>query len=82
MTLYLVHGNTWYEGYGHVESLFGVFDGKDAAERAKEMIRNELYKRECQNEYTNVEDISDIEIDILEIESNRITEILLGGYCE
>ena len=82
MTLYLVHGNTYYEGYGYTESLLGVFGDKDAAERAKETIRNELYKRDRQNKYTNVEDISDIKIDILEIESDQITEILLGGCCE
>ena len=29
-----------------------------------------------------VEDISDIEVDILEIESNKLVEIELGGYCE
>lgn len=23
--LYLVHGNTWYDGYGYCENLYGVF---------------------------------------------------------
>lgn len=29
-----------------------------------------------------VEDISDIEVEILEIEANKLVEIELGGYCE
>lgn len=29
-----------------------------------------------------VDDISDIEVDILEIESDKLVDITLGGYCE
>ncbi len=29
-----------------------------------------------------VDDISDIEVDILEIESDKLVDIELGGYCE
>ena len=25
MTLYLVHGNTYYDGYGHTENIFGIY---------------------------------------------------------
>ena len=32
MTLYVVHGNTYYDGYGHIENLFGIYTEKDQAE--------------------------------------------------
>lgn len=25
MTLYLVHGNTYYNGYGCIENIFGIY---------------------------------------------------------
>lgn len=28
MTLYLVHGNTYYYGYGHIENIFGIYKKK------------------------------------------------------
>ena len=31
MTLYLVHGNTWFEGYGYEEHVFGVFTSREKA---------------------------------------------------
>lgn len=31
---------------------------------------------------TIVEDVSDIEVNILEIEADKLMEIKLGGYCE
>lgn len=32
MTLYVVHGNTYYCGYGHIENIFGIYTKKDEAE--------------------------------------------------
>ena len=34
MTLYVVHGNTYYDGYGHIENIFGIYKKKDEAEAA------------------------------------------------
>lgn len=82
MTLYLVHGNTYYDGYGYVEHVFGVYTEKDAAEAAKDIIAKELYEKEIKNEYTYVKDISDIEVEAVEIKANEIIDINLGGYCE
>jgi hypothetical protein len=82
MTLYLVHGNTYYESYGYSESVFGVFTEKDAAESARDLVIKELYEKEMKNAYTKVEDISDIGIEVLEIEADKITERCLGGYVE
>lgn len=80
--LYLVHGNTWYEGYGYCENLYGVFTDRKTAEEVKDKITLKLYEKETHNTYTNVESISDIEIDILEVNVNQVTDIDLGGYVE
>lgn len=48
MILYVVHGNTYYDGYGHIENIFGIYTKKDEAEAAKDLIIKELYeKRNC-----------------------------------
>lgn len=80
MTLYVVHGNTYYYGYGYIENIFGIFTEKDSAECAKDLIVKELYKKE--RPIGNVDDVSDIEVNVLEIEADKITDIELGGYCE
>lgn len=80
--LYLVHGNTWYEGYGHCENLYGVFTDRKTAEEVKDKITLKLYEKETHNICTNVDSISDIEIDILEVNVNQVTDIDLGGYVE
>lgn len=80
--LYLVHGNTWYEGYGHCENFYGAFTDKETAEKVRAEVTVKLYEQEMHNENTNVESLSDIEIDILEVEVNQVTDIQLGGYVE
>ncbi len=61
MTLYLIHGNVYYDGYGHIE---------------------QLYEKEKHSNWSDVEDISDIEVEVVEIESDMAVDITLGGYCE
>ena len=80
--LYLVHGNTWYEGYGHDEHFYGAFTDKETAEKVRAEVTVKLYEQEMHNKNTNVESLSDIEIDILEVEVNQVTDIQLGGYVE
>ena len=82
MTLYVVHGNTYYDGYGHIENIFGVYTEKDSAEAAKDLIKKRLYEENKYREWSIVEDLSDIEVEILEIEANEMSDIELGGYCE
>lgn len=83
MTLYLVHGNTYYDGYGHIENIFGIYTKKDEAESAKDLVVKELYEKEIKRGWMSiVEDVSDIEVNILEIEADKLMEIELGGYCE
>lgn len=83
MTLYVVHGNTYYCGYGHIENIFGIYTKKDEAEAAKDLMIKELYEKEIaiRQQMSIVEDISDIEVEILEIEADKLVEIELGGYC-
>ena len=61
MMLYVVHGNTYYDGYGHIENIFGIYTKKDTAEAAKDLIIKELYKKEIARGWmTIVDDISGI----------------------
>ena len=46
MILYVVYGNTYYDGYGCEENIFGVYTKKDSAEAAKDLIVKELYEKE------------------------------------
>lgn len=76
--LYLVHGNTWYEGYGHDEHFYGAFTDKETAEKVRAEVTVKLYEQEMHNKNTNVESLSDIEIDILEVDVNQVTDIQMG----
>ena len=82
MIVYVVHGNTYYGGNGHVENIFGVYTEKDAAEAAKDLVVQELYEKNVNDKWTRVERLSDVDVDILEIEADKLVEIELGGYCE
>lgn len=82
MIVYVIHGNSYYEDYGYIENIFGVFFQKDAAEEAKNRVIKDLFEKEMKKTYTTVKKISDIEVDILEIETDELVNFELGGYCE
>lgn len=82
MKLYVVHGNTYYGGCGYVENIFGVYTEKDAAEAAKDLVTKQLYDENKDDKCPIVEDLSDIEVRIVEIEADKLVDIELGGYCE
>lgn len=82
MILYLIHGNAYYDGYGYMEHTFGIYTDKDKAEAAKKVVIEQLYEKEKDNDWSYVDDISDIEVEVTEIESNMAVDIILGGYCE
>lgn len=67
-----------------ISKIFLVFiRKKNTAEAAKDLIIKELYEKEIARGWmTIVEDISDIEVEILEIDADEIVNIELGGYCE
>lgn len=74
--------NDYGYGYGHIEKIFGVYTEKDAAEVAKDLVTKELYEKNVNDKWTRVENLSDVDVDILEIEADKLVEIELGGYCE
>lgn len=83
MILYVVHGNTYYDGYGYEEHIFGVYTKKDIAEAALDLVIKDLYEKEIKRDWmSTVENIQDIEVKILEIEADKLVDIELGGYCE
>lgn len=55
---------------------------KDEAEAAKDLVTQELYEKNVNDKWTRVENLSDVDVDILEIEADKLVEIELGGYCE
>lgn len=55
---------------------------KDAAEAAKDLVTQELYEKNVNDKWTRVENLSDVDVDILEIKADKLVEIELGGYCE
>lgn len=64
------------------KKIFGVYTEKDAAEAAKDLVTQELYEKNVNDKWTRVENLSDVDVDILEIEADKLVEIELGGYCE
>ena len=79
MTLYMVHGNSYYyDSYGYAETLFGIFTKKDTAESAKDTVMKDLYNKNR----NNVDDLYDIQVDIKEIETDEFVEIVLWSYIE
>lgn len=82
MTLYLIHGNAYYDGYGHIEHVFGIYTDKDKAEVVKKVVIEQLYKKEKYNVWSCVKDTSDIEVEVVEIGSDMAVDITLGGCCE
>lgn len=77
MTLYLVHGNTWFEDYGYEEHVFGVFTSREKAEKAKIVTEKRL-----QEEKRMIDDPEDVKLDILEVKADELIDVYLGGYVE
>lgn len=77
MTLYLVHGNTWFKGYGYEEHVFGVFTTLVQAEAAKIVVEKRL-----QEEKRMIDDPEDVKLDILEVKADELIDEYLGGYVE
>ena len=84
MTLYLVHGNTCYTGYGYEGHAFGIYTNRDAAENAKDVFVAKIYKKEKRKDYSNVKTPFDVAVNVIieEIEADKIKDIYLGGYME
>lgn len=45
MILYVVHGNTFYDGYGYMEHVFGIYTDKGKAEAVKKLSLNSFMRK-------------------------------------
>lgn len=48
MKVYLVHGDTWFGGYGCRENVFGVYTTREEAEIAKKSAENNCMRKKFQ----------------------------------
>lgn len=46
MTLYLVHGNAYYESYGHMEHAFGIYTDKAKPKLQRKLLLNSFMRIE------------------------------------
>lgn len=82
MTLYLVHGNTYFECYGYEESLFGVYTTLAQAKVAKTVAENKLKEMIEENRGIYATYSNNVELQILELKADELVDIYLGGYIE
>ena len=80
--VYLVYGNTYFDGYGTYINTFGVFSTLEDAEKVKKQKEDEYFERESTVIYPCVEDRSEVEFQIMEIEVDKVIDCQLGGYAE
>lgn len=82
--IFVVYGDTYFEGYGSYINLFGVFEDEQTAMKAKEDMEEKYYKDSLYNNPWTRSDIerSQIEFKVQEIPINKMCDIYLGGYAE
>lgn len=80
--VYLVYGNTYFDGYGEYVDTFGVFSALELAEKVKKQKEDEYFEREATRKYPSVDDRSEVEFQIMEIEVDKVIDQVLGGYAE
>ena len=67
---------SWGEYFWHLHQ-------KNIAEAAKDLVVKKLYEEEVNRDtWIDIKDMSDIEVEILEIESDTAVDIYLGEYVE
>lgn len=69
MKVYLLQGNM-YEQYGYEAHVFGIFSTREEAEKALDR---------CLDNYVST---TFYDVDIIEFELNKDTDVFLGGYEE
>lgn len=82
--IFVVYGDTYFEGYGSYINLFGVFEDERTAMKVKEDMEEKYYKNSLYNNPWTRSDIerSQIEFKIQEVPINQMIDIYLGGYAE
>ncbi len=82
MKLYLVYGDTCFDGYGADINIFGVFDTLEKAELVKVQTEEKYFKEDQESIFPELDNRSEVEFHIEEIETNTIIDKNLGGYAE
>lgn len=82
MKLYLVYGDTCFDGYGADINIFGVFDTLEKAELVKVQTEEKYFKEDQESRFSELDNRSEVEFSIEEIETNTIIDKNLGGYAE
>lgn len=82
MKVYLVYGNTWFGGYGEYINTFGVFSTRELAEKVKTQKEDEYFKLDQQWLFHELDNRSDVEFEIKELEVDETIDESLGGYAE
>lgn len=81
--IFVVYGDTYFEGYGSYINLFGVFEDEQTAMKAKEDMEEKYYKDSFKSDSLNGDvERSDVKFKIQEVPINQIFDIYLGGYAE
>ena len=81
--IFVVYGDTYFEGYGSYINLFGVFEDEQAAMKAKEGMEEKYYKDSLKSDWLNGDvERSDVKFKIQEVPINQMFDIYLGVYAE
>lgn len=81
--MFVVYGDTYFDGYGSYINLFGIFDDEQAAMKAKEDMEEKYYKESLKDDWMQGDvKRSEVGFKILEVPINQIFDIYLGGYAE
>ena len=82
MKVYVVYGDTYFEGYGAYINLFGVFSTPELAEMVKKQKEKEYFENENKKSYSLVESEQDVVFHVEEVSIDSKNDICLGGYAE
>lgn len=84
MKVYLVYGDTYFDGYGSEFHLFGAFDSREKAEEVKKQEEDEFFQQEMKKKscYRNIDSREEVAFEIKEMQLNKICDLFVGGYVE
>lgn len=81
--IFVVYGDTYFEGHGSYINLFGVFEDEQTAMKAKEDMEEKYDKDSLKSDRLNGDvERSDVKLKIQEVPINQMFDICLGGYGE
>lgn len=80
--LYLVYGDTHFDGYGSYIHVFGIFRTREKAERVKVKKEDEYFKEDQASAFSSLSCRSEVNFTIMEVEVGVPIDECLGGYAE